>query len=156
MPPPPVESRGEEKPILPPLIICFWNFFKNINKGGTLWNFYGLSLQIALDAPLPLNLKKSKNKILNQDTFSCLIFSNSKTSTFLRLNAFRNNRKSQSIDWNQSSMWFGGKTLLVGWVFTHFPADGAVLHHTSRTHGRLLCVGEIKNKRNVKALVVNR
>ena len=41
--PPPLPSNrggGEKKPILSPLIICFWIFSKKISKGGTLWKFF--------------------------------------------------------------------------------------------------------------------
>ena len=52
--PPSNRGGGEKKPILPPLIICFWIFFKkhkqrgdpleifskNISKGGTLWKLF--------------------------------------------------------------------------------------------------------------------
>ena len=56
--------------------------------------------------------------------FSCffLIFFKLKTSTFLRLNTFKNDLKSKSIDGNQSRMWFGENTLLAGRVFLPFPS----------------------------------
>ena len=38
--PPLVKSRGRKSQYFPPLIIFFWNFSKNVSKGGTLWKFF--------------------------------------------------------------------------------------------------------------------
>ena len=67
---PPVKSRGEKKPTLPPLIIFFEIFSKKVSKGGPLEIFYDPSFHTELDAPLPKtsfsNFRSSRSRTTTQ------------------------------------------------------------------------------------------
>ena len=83
---PPVKSRGRREKANtppPPLIICFWNFFKkHKQRGDPLELFYGPSLQIELDAPLcKTSIYKAEKSWISKMAFGkfyciCVIWSN--------------------------------------------------------------------------------